>query len=123
MSTQPSGVVPQWTIADRLRKAREVTGMDQRQFADHIGISRNTVTNYETGKTTRFSRPMLAAWAMATGVRLDWLEGNEGPNSGPGTKQGPPSGEPEGGPTCAMSDSNAQPAVLGRARSLTHSAA
>jgi transcriptional regulator with XRE-family HTH domain len=82
MSTQPSGVIPTWTIADRLRKAREVTGMDQREFADHIGISRNTVTNYETGKTTRFSRPMLAAWAMATGVPLEWLEGMKAPHPG-----------------------------------------
>lgn len=82
MSTQTAGAIPEWTIADRLRKAREVTGMDQRQFADRSGISRNTVSNYETGKTTRFSRPMLAAWSMATGVPLAWLETGAGSPSG-----------------------------------------
>lgn len=74
MSTQPEPRIPRWTKADRLRKARETTGMTQREFADHVGISKNTVGNYEAGKTTRFSRPMLAAWAMATGVPIEWLE-------------------------------------------------
>lgn len=79
MSSQPAPHIPTWTQADRLRKSRETTGMTQREFADHIGISKNTVGNYEAGKTTRFSRPMLAAWAMATGVPIEWLETGKSP--------------------------------------------
>lgn len=67
-------MIPEWTMADRLRKARETTGMDAQTFAEHVGISRNTVSNYEQGRTHRISRPMLAAWSMATGVPLEWLE-------------------------------------------------
>lgn len=40
-----SRVTPQWTMADRMRKARTETGMSQQQIADAIGISRKTVTN------------------------------------------------------------------------------
>jgi transcriptional regulator with XRE-family HTH domain len=36
-------------------------------------VSKNTVSNYERGFTTP-RRPMLLAWAMATGVALSWLE-------------------------------------------------
>ena len=84
MSTHTTGPrVPVWTLPDRLRKAREETGMDQREFAEHTGISKNTISNYETGKTSRISRPMLAAWAMGSGVPLEWLETGHAP-SGPG---------------------------------------
>ncbi|MEJ7707990.1 MAG: helix-turn-helix transcriptional regulator [Nocardioidaceae bacterium] len=31
--------LPQWTMADRLRKARKVSGMTQGQFADAIGTT------------------------------------------------------------------------------------
>ena len=40
---QVSGVVPMWTQADRLRKAREHAGLEQGEFALAIGVSRNTV--------------------------------------------------------------------------------
>lgn len=102
MSTQSGvGVIPEWTVADRLRKARELTGMDARDFAAHVGISRNTVSNYENGKTSRIGRPMLAAWSMATGVPMKWLETGEAP-TGP---------EPDGGLIAERTrrDSNPKP--------------
>lgn len=71
-ATQVTGI-PQWTLADRCRKAREHAGMDQRQLADAIGVARNTVVNYEHGH--RQPREIvLRAWAMATGVPLEWLK-------------------------------------------------
>ena len=90
MSTQPHGIVPQFTLADRLRKARELTGLDQGQFADEVGISRTSVSNAETG-TTRPMRLTLKAWAVRTGVDLDWLLTGSAPN---------PSGD-GGSPTAA----------------------
>ena len=73
-----SGVIPAFTQADRLRKAREVAQIDQGTFAADLGVSRNTVTNYERGHV-RPRRPVLLAWAMRTGVPLSWLETGEAP--------------------------------------------
>lgn len=47
MSTQVAGRVPEWTLGDRLRKARQVTGMTTRQFATEIGVAQGTVTGAE----------------------------------------------------------------------------
>ena len=65
------GVVPEWTLADRLRKARLMTGLEAQEFADEIGIHRNSVRNYERG---RLPRPIvLKAWALRSGVSYEWL--------------------------------------------------
>ncbi len=67
------GIVPEFTQADRLRKAREMTGLDQSQFAAEMGVSRQTVSNYEQGNT-KPRRIVLKAWALASNVALPWLE-------------------------------------------------
>ena len=72
------GVVPEWTLADRLRKAREVAGLSQARLAERIGVTRDIVTNYESGRTPA-RRPMLVTWAVATGVDLRWLEAGGSP--------------------------------------------
>lgn len=76
------GAVPEWTVGDRLRKAREVTGLDQRQFAERLGVSRQTITNAEKGHVA-VRRITLNAWALATGVSVAWLETGVVPSSGP----------------------------------------
>ena len=74
MSTQTTaGTVPEWTLGDRLRKARAITGMTTREFAERIGVSHGTITNAEGDK--RAVRPItIKAWALATGVDAHWLE-------------------------------------------------
>lgn len=67
-----TAAIPQWSLNDRLRKAREHAGLHQQQLADETGISRRSVTNYERGFAVP-RRPVLLAWAVATGVDLDWL--------------------------------------------------
>ena len=81
------GTVPQWTLADRLRKARENAGMDQQQLSDRIGMGRTTISNYESGVTAP-KRPILLSWSMATGVPLIWLETGNAPQP-----DGPEGGE------------------------------
>lgn len=66
-------VVPEWTMGDRLRKARHRTGMSAAEFAEAIGVSPRTVTNAELDKHG-VRRPTLVAWSVATGVPLAWLE-------------------------------------------------
>lgn len=85
MTTQPTaGHVPSWTIGDRLRKAREDAGFDQRELAEKIGVSRNSVSNYEVGVVPNPRPIVLNAWSMATGVPVSWLRG-EHPDNGPRT--------------------------------------
>jgi len=89
------GRVPVWLQRDLLRKAREDSGLGQGDLARLIGVSRNTVSNAERGAVV-VRRPVLIAWAMATGVSLDWLESA-------------PVAEPE----CAPWDSNPEPSDSG----------
>lgn len=74
----PGPIIPTFTMGDRLRKAREVTGLGASEFADVIGVSRNTVTNYERDHV-KPRRVVLNAWALRTGVPLSWLETGRAP--------------------------------------------
>jgi transcriptional regulator with XRE-family HTH domain len=73
MSTQTHGVsVPEWTMGDRLRKAREEFGLSQKDMAATLGVARNTIGNYELGATEP-SAATLRAWARACRVPAEWL--------------------------------------------------
>jgi transcriptional regulator with XRE-family HTH domain len=65
-------MVPQFTLADRLRKARDVTKLNQQEFGEIIGLSRKQIVNLEN-ETTAARKPLVIAWAFATGVDVDWL--------------------------------------------------
>lgn len=67
-----TGFIPQWTIGDRLRKAREMTGLTQVQFAERVGLSRATVNNSELNKSQP-RKSVVLLWAMETGVDREWL--------------------------------------------------
>ena len=69
--------VPEWTLADRLRKARGDAGYSQAELAGATGISRQSINRYETGRAVP-DRPKLLAWATACHVDYGWLTG-EGP--------------------------------------------
>ena len=43
--------IPTWTLGDCLRKARTEAHVSTEGLAAELGVSRNTITNYETGKT------------------------------------------------------------------------
>lgn len=43
--------MPEWTLADRLRKARHSTGMGQREFAVALEVSAPTYSQWEAGNT------------------------------------------------------------------------
>lgn len=73
----------QWTVGDRLRAARESVTLDGKQFAELIGISRDSLRSYERGDTQP-KPPVLAAWCLATGFDKEWILTGEVPN-GPET--------------------------------------
>lgn len=78
-----SGTVPQWTIADRLRKARESAGFGQVEFANATSMARATISAAERGHRVP-SRANMRLWALATGVPFEWILTGETPNGEPG---------------------------------------
>lgn len=78
---QIAGVVPVWTVSDRVRKAREYAGMDQTELASAVGMSRGGIARIEQGKGEP-RRTTLIAVAFATGVSLEWLETGKTPAGG-----------------------------------------
>lgn len=68
MTTHQQGgeLIPEWTLGDRLRKARVMTGMTVAEFAERIGVSDRTINNAEGDRRT-VRRITLNAWALATG--------------------------------------------------------
>lgn len=68
----PSGIAPEFTLGDRLRKAREIAGMTTDDMARAIGVSDRTIRNYEN-EVTPAKRATVISWALSTGVAFDWL--------------------------------------------------
>jgi len=79
MTTHHQGgeLIPEWTLGDRLRKARMMTGMTVAEFAERIGVSDRTINNAEGDRRT-VRKITLNAWALATGVSARWLATGEG---------------------------------------------
>lgn len=68
--------VPQWTFGDRLRKARAVAHLDQREFAELLGVKHGSLAGWETDR----ARPRdLVAVAkrieMALRIPAAWMLG------------------------------------------------
>lgn len=66
------GIIPTFDLTDRLRKARELTGLGQEEFAELAGISRATIGNAESGRKVPHKSTMKL-WAQAAGVDFYWL--------------------------------------------------
>lgn len=73
ITSQEGNSVPEFSIHDRLRKAREHAGLEQGALAERIDVSRQTVGNYELGRTPRPKKLIVRQWALACGVNFDWL--------------------------------------------------
>jgi transcriptional regulator with XRE-family HTH domain len=66
--------IPEWDLADRMRKALQVSGIGVQEIADYLGVARNTVSTWINGRN-RPSPAVVRLWAMRTGVPLEWLAG------------------------------------------------
>ena len=60
-------------LGDRLSKALAVANINGLDMAEHLGVSRQTIGNYTSGRT-RPNRATLRTWALKTGVPLSWIE-------------------------------------------------
>lgn len=64
--------VKTWTLAERLKRARLVAGLEQAELSELIGASRASISNYENGRTEPTASTFVL-WAEATGASLEWL--------------------------------------------------
>jgi transcriptional regulator with XRE-family HTH domain len=64
-------------LAERLYRARVATGMNQRDFADRLGISLRTLRNFEAG---RFPPKLkdIRSYVDVTGRSFDYFLSSEG---------------------------------------------
>ena len=82
-----TGAIPPVEMRHRLRIAREFAGYGSGDLADIIGVSRNTITNAESGRVT-VRTIVLNAWAMACGVPKSWLITGKHPDDDPDPSSG-----------------------------------
>lgn len=93
-------VIPPHTMGDRYRRARLNAGYRNVQdFADLLGIGRNSVATVESDKHAP-RKIVVRAWAAACNVPEEWLEYGEAP---------PPSGDGASISLLPQLDSNQQP--------------
>jgi transcriptional regulator with XRE-family HTH domain len=64
--------IPEWTLHDRLHKAREFAGLTQGQLADRLECGEKTVWRAENTDAP-IKRGTVLAWAVACGVDPAWL--------------------------------------------------
>ncbi len=67
-----TALIPEFTVADRLAKARQVTGMTQAQFARELGVVLKTYQRFERGEKDA-PRALLIGAAITAGVSVSWL--------------------------------------------------
>ncbi|UBH06443.1 hypothetical protein K8P10_001954 [Leucobacter sp. Psy1] len=76
-------MIPVWEFSDKIRKARDIAGFGQREFAEQVGLTASTLAAYETGRSTpRFKdAPGLAKrLQLLTGIPADWFLVVDDPN-------------------------------------------
>lgn len=70
--THPGGDLD-WDLVDRLNKSLRVSRRSVNEVAAALGVHRNTVTNYLSGRVTP-DRRTLIAWAFTVGLPFEWLD-------------------------------------------------
>lgn len=76
---------PDWSLGDRLRRARRTEGLDQATFAAMLGTGQKTYASWESDNSR--PRDLIATakrFEIATGFPAAWLLGMDSPSPGPG---------------------------------------
>ncbi len=78
--------MPQWDLADRMRKALREAGLGVQQMATYLDVDRSTVSTWINGRITP-STQTQRLWALRCGVPYEWLIGDAptGPRPGGGS--------------------------------------
>ena len=63
--------IPEWTLADHLRKARQTTGLNQREFAERLGVKYTAYAQWEADNNRPRDVVMVAKRVeMLTGIYI-----------------------------------------------------
>lgn len=79
------GLLPVWTFADKIRKARDITGDNQKEFAARINLNASSLAAYETGRAEprfRDAQALANRLQLATGIPAWWFLTVDDPNAG-----------------------------------------
>ncbi len=75
-----AAVIPEWTLADRLRKARQHAGMKQKAFADALQVTSSAYAQWEAGNSKPRELVAIARRIeLLTSVPAAWILGVESP--------------------------------------------
>lgn len=83
--------IPTFELRHRMALALEYSSVSVSEIAHELGISRTTVSNFLWGRT-KPRRSDLIAWALKTGVPLEWLEDGVVASEAPSKKSTPKRG-------------------------------
>lgn len=72
MTDSQSPAVPEFDLADRMRKSLRTSGTSVQAMATHLDVSRETVSTWINGRHAP-STAALRVWAEHTGVPYEWL--------------------------------------------------
>lgn len=64
-------------MKDRIKKIRTSVGLTQQQFGEKLGLKRNTIATYETGRGEPQSSTIVSI-CREFGINKDWLENGTG---------------------------------------------
>lgn len=68
-------LVIDFTICDRMKKARQRAGLKQLDLARLLGVELNTCSRWENNPQPTVA--VIIAWAYFTGCPVDWLAGKD----------------------------------------------
>lgn len=74
----------QVTLGWRLQMALANGGLKAQEMADHLGVSRSTVSRWMNDHGAPPRRPDLIQWAMRCGVDVEWLSTGHASTTGGG---------------------------------------
>lgn len=89
--------MPEWTVADKLRRVRRDSGLNQAEFAERLGLKAQRYSAWESGRNQPPVNEFLALarrLELAFGVAAEWVLGLDvatNPN------------RPDGGPNALLS--------------------
>lgn len=88
MSTSTEGLhVPEWDLADRLRKSLRMTDIGVQEMADYFEVSRNTISAWINGRTPPTGQS-IKLWALRTGLPYEWFRDGKWPTDDNGPDGG-----------------------------------
>lgn len=74
MTVQPEPIYPDWTLGDRLRKARTIARMTQGEFAAAIGVKEGSLAAWETDRAQpRNIVGVAKRIELLTGIPAAWV--------------------------------------------------